>query len=164
MFLQAKFPSKYQNIHTRCLAKGKGGPGGLSPSIRSPCSPLEAPQKWNDTLYKGLWSSSCHFESQSAPLAAPSFWKVKLRPCSLSWAFQIPNFSLTLCVCVGCVGVCVCAGGTLTWNRILNIFRLKGPYAQKSLSRTKVSPGLSGILSYLKGWFPLCLQSLFCII
>ena len=63
--------------------------GGHSP-LAETLTPL-LPPKWNYTLYRGLWRAAILSPSQlppahpSAPLAAPSFWKVWLRP----WRFHI---------------------------------------------------------------------------
>ena len=65
-------------FNSAVISRRVAGGGGLSLLVRSP-APLEA-SIWND---RGL--ESRHFESRSAPrapLAAPSFWKVWLRPWS----------------------------------------------------------------------------------
>ena len=68
------------NEWNRGISRG-GGAGGLSPPVRSP-APLSPP--WNDTLYRGLWRTTIFSPGQphSAPLPAPAFWKVWLRPWS----------------------------------------------------------------------------------
>ena len=60
---------------------GQGGNCPLAETLPPSCPP-----KWNYTLYRGLWraailSPSLPPRSLVSPLAAPSFWKVWLRPC-----------------------------------------------------------------------------------
>ena len=62
------------------------GGRGRPPPWQKLC-PL-SPPKWNYTLCRGLWRTAILSPSQPpthlwAPLAAPSFWNVWLRPCSV---------------------------------------------------------------------------------